>query len=129
MLLFSYSVLHYKKEGRNCPVPIFREYFKKNYPICGEGVWSIANVIFLMRMNGYFYPKGCSFDRQIPKYLPRLSSCVRKLNLTKILVTSDSNGYKYRDQFQYFLCNQSNSCQLDSCGIQRYQNCSKPRSE
>ncbi len=54
---------------------------------------------------------------------------MRKLNLTKILVTGDSNGYKCRDQLQYFLCNRSNSCQLDIRGIQRYRNCSKPQSE
>ena len=40
----------YNKEGRNCCVPIFKEYFKKNNRVFGEGVWSIANVIFLMRM-------------------------------------------------------------------------------
>jgi len=126
---FDQYIVQTNIQQRKCSVSVFKEYFKQKNRFFGDGVWYVQSSIFPKQLDGDFYPTGCNFDGNITKSMSKLSTCFQQHNISKILITGDSNGNRYREQLQYFICNRSKSCQLDGRGIQNYSNCFKPKEE
>ena len=105
-------------ENGPCSIKVFRDYYKNNNQFFGEGVWNIINQVYPDKMRGRFYPKGCNFDQTITDDIKKLSKCFKKFKMSKILISGDSNGNRYREALEQFLLSKSDNCVLDDRGTE-----------
>ena len=92
---FDQYIVQTNIQQRKCSVSVFKEYFKQKNRFFGDGVWYVQSSIFPKQLDGDFYPTGCNFDGNITKTMSKLSTCFQQQNISKILITGDSNGSRY----------------------------------
>ena len=92
-----------------CSRDIFNDYFKEKGRFYGDGAWYVTDEKNIV---ADFYPTGCSFSNSHFES-SKLGKCFGKLNVSKILVSGDSNGNRYFQQLLSLL-SAIFTCELDT---------------